>query len=83
MKKIYLYMHHSGFDFFLSHREIPFAEKYCTDCEEADELLGVYVSESKLAEKLRELLTKGFDPIECDTYRKLTTKYNLPERRQQ
>ena len=63
MKRTYLYMHHCGFDFYMTDHEQTPAEMYCPDCDESAELIGVYDSEAELEAKIAELFSKGFDMI--------------------
>ena len=64
--KVYLYMHHCGFDFFVSDHELTKEETYCPDCEESDELIGIYNNEEELNRKIEELTKKGYDLIPND-----------------
>lgn len=63
MKKVYLYIHHSGFDFFLSDHKLTHEETYCPDCDESNELVGVYDNAETLAAKIQELQKLGLDLI--------------------
>lgn len=56
MEKTYVYMHHQGFDFYLSNREKSDAELYCRLCDESDFLLGLM----KLKKRWRQSWTRFF-----------------------
>ena len=60
MEKTYVYMHHQGFDFYLSDREKSDTELYCRLCDEYDFSLGVYETEEALAAKLDALFREGY-----------------------
>ena len=66
MKPVYLYMHHCGFDFFLSDHELTKEEAYCLDCDESDELIGIHDNEEELNSRMEELIAKGYDLIPSD-----------------
>ena len=38
-------------------------ETYCPDCEEQDELIGIYDNEEELNRKMEELIAKSYDFI--------------------
>ena len=67
MKKVYVYMHHQGFDFFLSDRELSKEERYCSHCDEHDELYAVYVDDISLKECMQHLFEEGYDIIFTET----------------
>ena len=64
MRPVYLYLHHCGFDFFLSDHLLTKVETYCPDCEESNELIGFYYDEEELRLKTEELIVKGYDFIQ-------------------
>ena len=82
MNKTYVYMYHSGMEFFLSERERTPEEMYCLVCECSDELIGVYEDEEVFAAKLLELFRSGHDLLPCDNYHKIKDKYCPPELRE-
>ena len=63
MRPVYLYLHHCGFDFFLSDHLLTKEETYCPDCEESNELIGIYYNEEVLNAKIQELQKAGLDFI--------------------
>lgn len=63
MRPVYLYLHHCGFDFFLSDHLLTKEEAYCPDCEESNELIGIYYNEEVLNAKIQELQKAGLDFI--------------------
>ena len=63
MRPVYLYLHHCGFDFFLSDHLLSKEEAYCPDCEESNELIGIYYTEEVLNAKIQELQKAGLDFI--------------------
>lgn len=63
MKKVYVYMHHQGFDFFLSDRELSKEERYCSHCDEYDELYTVCEDDISLKECIQQLFEEGYDII--------------------
>ena len=63
MRPVYLYLHHCGFDFFLSDHLLTKEEAYCPDCEESNELICIYYNEEVLNAKIQELQTAGLDFI--------------------
>ena len=75
MPKTYVYMDHSGMDFYLSECERTAEETYCPICECSDELVGVYEEEDLLAAKLKELFRMGYDLVPSDKYTELKEKY--------
>ena len=75
MKKIYVYLHHQGFDFYLSYHELLPEERFCAVCDEEDVLLGTYESEDSLADKLRQLFAEGYDLLPCKEYDRIKEKY--------
>lgn len=75
MTKTYVYMDHSGMEFYLSDRERTAAEMYCSLCECSDELIGIYDDEEALRAKLVELFTAGLDLLPCDNYNEIKDKY--------
>lgn len=81
MEKTYVYLHHQGFDFYLSNREKSDAELYCCLCDESDFLLGVYETEEALVAKLDSLFREGYDLLPCENYNTLKDKYCPPELR--
>lgn len=68
MTKTYVYLHHQGFDFFLSDRKLSKEECYCAACDESDELVGEYADEQTFADKLKDLFKEGLDFIEGRGY---------------
>lgn len=79
MEKTYVYMHHTGFDFYLSNRELSQQELYCPHCEESDILLGSYSTEEALSEKLGWLFAEGYDLMPCEDYDQIRQKYCPPD----
>ena len=75
MKKTYVYLHHQGFDFYLSDQELLPEERFCTVCDEEDVLLGTYEIEDSLADKLRQLFAEGYDLLPCKEYDQIKEKY--------
>ena len=75
MKKTYVYLHHQGFDFYLSDRELLSEERFCSVCDEEDVLLGAYEAEESLANKLRQLFAEGYDLLPCKEYDRVKEKY--------
>jgi hypothetical protein len=75
MEKTYVYMHHTGFDFYLSSRELSEQELYCAHCEESDFLLGTYTTEEALAKKLYFLFSEGYDLVPCEGYDCIRARY--------
>jgi hypothetical protein len=75
MKRTYVYLHHQGFDFYLSDQELLSKERFCTVCDEEDVLLGTYESEDSLADKLRQLFAEGYDLLPCKEYDRIKEKY--------
>lgn len=63
MKPVYIYLHHCGFDFFLSDHLLSTEEAYCPDCNESNELIGIYDNEEVLNTKIQELQKSGLDFI--------------------
>ena len=63
MRPVYLYLHHCGFDFFPSDHLLTKEEAYCPDCEESNELIGIYYNEEVLNAKIQELQKAGLDFI--------------------
>ena len=63
MRPVYLYLHHCGFDFFLSDHLLTKEEAYCPDCKESNELIGIYYNEEVLNAKIQELQKAGLDFI--------------------
>jgi hypothetical protein len=63
MRPVYLYLHHCDFDFFLSDHLLTKEEAYCPDCEESNELIGIYYNEEVLNAKIQELQKAGLDFI--------------------
>lgn len=78
MEKTYVYMHHTGFDFYLSSRELSEQELYCAHCEESDFLLGTYTTEDALAKKLYFLFSEGYDVLPGDDRTRIREKYCPP-----
>lgn len=76
MKITYLYMHHSGFDFFLCERELAPPELRCAHCGESDTLIGNYTDERALAAELRRLFAEGYDLIPCTEYASIKARYD-------
>ena len=68
MKKIYVYLHHQGFDFYLKDRKLSAEECYCPYCEDSDELIGVYDDGAELADKMKSLFAEGYDFISDISY---------------
>ena len=79
MKKIYVYLHHQGFDFYMSERELSPEERLCEVCGEEDILLGVYETEDALADGLTQLYKDGYDLLPCDEYYVKKEKYSTKE----
>lgn len=75
MRTVYVYLHHQGFDFYLKHRELSEAERYCTYCETSDTLIGVYDNGYELGEKLKELFAAGYDLLPGDDYDRIRRLY--------
>ena len=75
MKRIYLYMHHCGFDFYMTDYEQTPEETYCPDCDESAELIGIYDNETELEAKITELFSKGYDMIPDEKYTEIQNKY--------
>lgn len=46
--------------------ELTPEETYCPDCEEQDELIGIYDTEEELNRKMEELIAKGYEFIPSD-----------------
>ncbi len=46
--------------------ELTPEETYCPDCEEQDELIGIYDNEEELNRKMEELIAKSYDFIPSD-----------------
>lgn len=82
MTKTYLYMDHSGMEFYLSDRERTAEEMYCPLCESSDELIGIYEDEETFSVKLLELFTGGYDLLPCNNYNEIKEKYCPPELRE-
>jgi len=79
MKRIYLYMHHCGFDFYMTDYEQTQEEIYCPDCDESSELIGICDNEAELEAKITELFSKGYDIItfeKCDDISSKIPRYN-------
>ena len=81
MQKVYVYLQHQGFDFYLRDRALTEKELYCENCDAADTLLGVYETEEELAAKLLSLFQKGYDLLPCAEYDAIKNKYCPPELR--
>ena len=75
MTKTYVYLHHTGFDFYLSDRELGEQERYCSQCDDYDILLGSYNNEDALSDKLGQLFSEGYDLLPCQNYEKILDKY--------
>lgn len=56
-------MHHQGFDFFLSDRELSKEERYCSHCDEYDEFHAVCEDDVSLKECMQRLFEEGYDII--------------------
>lgn len=82
MEKVHVYLHHQGFDFYLSDQELSPTERFCKTCGEEDMLVGAYDTENALAEKLAELFTVGYDLLPCKEYDIMKEKYCPAELRQ-
>ena len=48
MGKLYVYLHHQGFDIFLSDKKLSKKECYCAYCDDYDELIRVYEGKETL-----------------------------------
>lgn len=81
MKRVYVYIHHQGFDFFLENRELSPEACYCDYCQCSDVLFGCYNEEAALAEALQGLFEQGYDLVPCDDYNEIKEKYCPPELR--
>ena len=75
MKPVYVYLHHQGFDFYLTHRARSAFELYCEYCEESDTLIGVYDNSDELSNKLKELFTAGYDLLPGEEYLLIAGQY--------
>ena len=75
MKRVYVYMHHQGFDFYLKHRALTPVEMYCEYCEESDTLIGVYDNGQELGDKLKELFAAGYDLLPDEEYILVAGRY--------
>ena len=64
MKKKYIYLHHQGFDYFLTERELTQEERCCPLCDDYDTLLEVCEDETALHTKIEEFSKKGYDLVE-------------------
>ena len=78
MKTIYIYTKNSGSDFFLSIRLLNFSETICPNTEESSKLISICYTEEELVEKVKYFISKGLNPIICDLYQDIATKYELP-----
>ena len=83
MNKKYVYLHHQGFDFFLSDTELSPAERFCQICGEEDTLLGAYDTEEAFATQLAQLFREGYDLLPCKEYTHMKEKYCPADLRQQ
>lgn len=75
MKLTYIYLHHQGFDFYLSDEAIEKEDLYCELCEDYDELIAAYDNEKDLGEHLRHLFKEGYDILPCPEYDEIRAKY--------
>ena len=75
MKKTYVYLHHQGFDFYLSEEALPYEDRFCAICDEEDTLIGIYETEESLADKLTQLFRDGYDLLPCREYDQIKEKY--------
>ena len=75
MKKTYVYLHHQGFDFYLSEEALPYEARFCTICGAEDTLIGIYETEEALADKLTQLFRDGYDLLPCREYDQIKEKY--------
>ena len=75
MKKTYVYLHHQGFDFYLSEKALPYEDRFCAICGEEDTLIGTYETEEALADKLAQLFDEGYDLLPCKEYDSVKEKY--------
>lgn len=64
MAKTYVYLHHQGFDFYLTDRPLTPDERYCAICEDADRLIAVCRDADTLTDTLRELYAQGYGRME-------------------
>ena len=72
MKKVYVYEYDSGFDLFLSDRELTDEERYCPAC---DEYHTLKVVTSDINDMLALFPEYGFTP-ECAIYNELVEQFN-------
>lgn len=79
MYPTYVYLHHQGFDFYLSNRQKSPEELYCSLCDESDALLGVFYCREALAERLSALFKEGYDLIPCEDYDNIVATFCPPE----
>ena len=75
MEKTYVYLHHQGFDFYMSEEALPYEDRFCAICGEEDTLIGTYETEEALADKLTQLLRVGYDLLPCGEYDQIKEKY--------
>ena len=75
MQKTYIYLHHQGFDFYLSGEALPYKDRFCAICGEEDTLIGIYETEEALADKLTQLFRDGYDLLPCREYDQIKEKY--------
>ena len=59
MPTIYIYLHHQGFDFYITNYLLSEEECYCSYCEDSDELLGCYSDQAQLQQEVDRLLERG------------------------
>ena len=70
MKKTYVYLHHQGFDFYLSEEALPYEDRFCAICGEEDTLIGAYETEDAFAVgKLTSTRGDSADWIRCERTR--------------
>lgn len=80
--KTYVYLHHQGFDFYLSEKQLSADERFCEACGTEDILIGVYDTEKDLANKLAQLFAEGYDLLPCAEYEAIKAKYCPSELRE-